>query len=115
MEDSCLIDKQLPCRDCRGSFTFSVAEQEFFKQKGLANEPKRCPNCRLLLRSQKPGSKVQQTAEVPCSGCARPTRVPFLPNGHKPVLCNSCFYAQKDDESVHHLPVSDPKMIANAG
>jgi len=111
-----ITDKELQCRDCRGTFTFSTAEQQFFKQKGLVNEPKRCPNCRLLLRSQKPGSAVQQTAEVPCSGCSRPTRVPFLPNGHKPVLCNACFYAQKDkDPTVAQLPVSDDPLIANAG
>jgi CxxC-x17-CxxC domain-containing protein len=100
MEKSTTADKQLTCRDCRNTFVFSGAEQDFFKEKGLGNEPKRCPNCRLLSRSQRPGSAVQETAEVPCSGCERPTRVPFLPNGHKPVLCNACFYSKKNSHTT---------------
>ncbi|MBI2810271.1 MAG: zinc-ribbon domain containing protein [Candidatus Melainabacteria bacterium] len=111
MEKSTTPDKQLTCRDCRNTFVFSGAEQDFFKEKGLGNEPKRCPNCRLLSRSQRPGSVVQQTAEVPCSGCERPTRVPFLPNGHKPVLCNSCFYSKKATNSP---PDNDEHVMSAA-
>lgn len=115
MEQTDLIeDKFLACRDCRNTFVFSAAEQEFFKQKGLSNEPKRCPNCRLLLRSQRPGSKFQQTAEVACSGCQRMTRVPFLPNGCKPVLCNTCFYSKKDSVEISNISMSDEQIVANA-
>ncbi|HEY9714515.1 MAG TPA: zinc-ribbon domain-containing protein, partial [Chroococcales cyanobacterium] len=75
MENNDYSNKELICRDCKSTFIFSAEEQQFFKEKGLANEPKRCANCRLLLRSQREGSKIQKTAEVPCSGCNKPTRV----------------------------------------
>jgi CxxC-x17-CxxC domain-containing protein len=93
-------DKQIPCRDCKKEFLFSVAEQVFFREKGLGNEPKRCANCRLVLRSQKLGVPNEQTSEVGCSICTQPTRVPFRPNGHKPVLCNTCFHMRKQTEPV---------------
>ena len=38
-------DLQLPCAECRKTFTFEKGEQEFFKQRGLT-QPKRCPSCR---------------------------------------------------------------------
>jgi len=94
------IDKSISCRDCKREFTFSAAEQEFFKTKGLSNEPKRCANCRLLLRTQRQGVTPEQTAEVGCSICNQPTRVPFQPNGHKPVLCNVCFHLRKMEPAV---------------
>lgn len=39
-------DKTLTCKDCGKTFTFTVGEQEFYKQKGFENEPVRCPECR---------------------------------------------------------------------
>src|ERR1700733_12267436 len=100
METIQYIDKSISCRDCNKSFLFSAAEQEFFKNKGLSNEPKRCANCRLLLRSQRQGVTPEQTAEVGCNHCGQPTRVPFQPNGQKPVLCNVCFHNRKVDATV---------------
>jgi CxxC-x17-CxxC domain-containing protein len=93
-------DKEIACRDCKKTFLFSAAEQQFFKEKGLGNEPKRCANCRLVLRNQRLGLSPEQTAEVGCSICNQPTRVPFQPNGHKPVLCNVCFHTRKDNAPV---------------
>ncbi len=95
MDQSTSADKHLRCKDCKSDFVFSEEEQEFFKEIGLNNTPKRCSNCRLLSRIKRPSGSVLQTAEVPCSCCEQPTRVPFLPNGYKPVLCNSCFYSRK--------------------
>lgn len=100
MEKTELLDKQINCRDCRDPFIFSAAEQEFFIEKGLSNEPKRCANCRLLLRTQRLGLKPEQTSTVGCSICAQPTRVPFRPNGHKPVLCNVCFHNRKSTPDI---------------
>ena len=43
-------DKKIICKDCGQEFIFSVAEQEFFKEKGLEHEPKRCVSCRHKRR-----------------------------------------------------------------
>ncbi len=39
-------DKKLVCKDCGNTFIWTAGEQEFYQQKGLTNEPKRCPDCR---------------------------------------------------------------------
>lgn len=39
-------DETLICEDCGSEFIFTAGEQEFYAQKGLANKPKRCPDCR---------------------------------------------------------------------
>lgn len=39
-------DKTLVCKDCNKEFTFTVGEQEFYKEKGFDNAPVRCPDCR---------------------------------------------------------------------
>lgn len=39
-------DKTLVCKDCGKEFVFTAGEQEFYAQKGLTNEPKRCKACR---------------------------------------------------------------------
>jgi len=39
-------DKTLICEDCGQEFIFTVGEQEFYKEKGFENEPKRCKACR---------------------------------------------------------------------
>ncbi len=93
------IDKSLSCCDCGITFSFSASEQEFFKQKGLLNIPKRCPSCRLLLRMQRQGISAQHTAEVHCSECGQSTRVPFQPKGYKPVYCSRCFHIRKQEQA----------------
>jgi len=105
------FDKQIACRDCKKEFLFSAAEQEFFKDKGLSNEPKRCANCRLLMRSQRLGLSAEQTAEVGCSACGHPTRVPFQPNGHKPVLCNSCFHSDKTLPCDNDVALKERELV----
>lgn len=90
-------DKELTCRDCNKPFVFSAGEQEFFSAKGLVNEPKRCPNCRILMRVQRNGEDPNRTAEVNCAECGSPTRVPFQPKGYRPVYCSYCFRSKKLD------------------
>jgi len=48
-------NKSIQCSDCGTIFTFSAREQEFFASKGLANEPRRCPQCRKSKRQQRRG------------------------------------------------------------
>ncbi|MBI1851000.1 MAG: zinc-ribbon domain containing protein [Planctomycetes bacterium] len=49
-------DKTLTCADCGASFTFTAQEQDFFAEKGLTNEPKRCQNCRKARRERQASS-----------------------------------------------------------
>ena len=39
-------DKKIKCIDCGEEFVFTAGEQEFYKQNGFENEPKRCKPCR---------------------------------------------------------------------
>ena len=45
-------DKTLICIDCGKEFIFTEGEQEFYKEKGFENEPKRCPDCRRARKQQ---------------------------------------------------------------
>ena len=49
-----MTDKTLTCKDCGAEFVFTVGEQEFYKEKGFDNEPKRC-----LARSEEHTSELQ--------------------------------------------------------
>ncbi len=91
-------DKILTCRDCGKDFVFGVGEQEFFNAKGLVNEPKRCPNCRVVSKIRRNGGAVEKLTEVNCAQCAEPAVVPFQPNGHRPILCARCFANSKDND-----------------
>jgi CxxC-x17-CxxC domain-containing protein len=94
-------DKTLTCADCGASFTFSVAEQEFFQSKGYTNEPKRCPNCRQTRKAERYGSggssgssggfKARQMYPAVCAECGKDTEVPFEPREGRPVYCSDCF------------------------
>ncbi|HBU11221.1 MAG TPA: cytochrome C551 [Clostridiales bacterium] len=48
-----MSDKTLVCRDCGIEFVFSEGEQEFFKERGLANIPTRCPACRKARKERR--------------------------------------------------------------
>jgi len=47
-----MADKTLTCKDCSKEFIFTEGEQEFYKEKGLTNEPQRCPECRKAKKQQ---------------------------------------------------------------
>ena len=38
-------DRTLECRACGAEFMFSSETLEFFQQRGLTNDPVRCPSC----------------------------------------------------------------------
>jgi len=48
-------DQTLTCVDCGESFTWSSGEQEFFREKGFTNPPKRCKQCRQDNKGQRGG------------------------------------------------------------
>lgn len=108
-------DKDLTCRDCSKIFVFSAGEQEFFSEKGLINEPKRCPNCRILMRVMRNGDDPNKTAEVACAECGSPTRVPFQPKGYRPVYCSYCFRTKKLEEDESKLDETQEETTADIG
>ena len=46
-----MADRKLFCKDCTQQFIFSEGEQRFFADKGITEDPVRCPACRLKKRS----------------------------------------------------------------
>ena len=45
-------DRELTCADCGRSFTWSAAEQDYFRQQGY-EPPKRCKLCQQAERSRR--------------------------------------------------------------
>ena len=88
-------DKTIQCRECGQEFIFSAGEQEFYQQKGLLNEPGRCPACRLRRRQQNQGHAGERAPRelhtIVCAECGAEDQVPFLPRNDKPVYCSNCF------------------------
>lgn len=51
---SMAADKTLTCKDCGCEFTFTEAEQIFYKEKGFGNKPpERCDDCSRARKMQK--------------------------------------------------------------
>lgn len=92
-------DKDLSCKECGTTFTFSASEQEFYAEKGFQNEPSRCPECRAARKAQrgdKGGFRQQREMfDTVCSECGKDTQVPFRPTEGKPVYCRDCFQAHR--------------------
>jgi hypothetical protein len=75
----------LSCRQCGKEFLFSVAEQEFYRQKGF-NTPRRCKECRTTVRNQpepehelmncaRCGTELGEESSVFCHTCLENTRL----------------------------------------
>ncbi len=86
-----LEDKTLTCRDCGVEFIFTAGEQGFYLEKGLLNEPQRCPNCRASRRVSRAGGGSREMTTVTCANCGQETTVPFVPRLDRPVYCSPCF------------------------
>ena len=86
-----IAEKTLVCRECGNEFLFTVGEQEFYAEKGLMNEPQRCPACRANRRRERSNRESREMHEVVCAECGGPALVPFLPRNERPVYCSSCF------------------------
>lgn len=84
-------DRTLKCRECSADFVFTAGEQAFFAEKGLLNEPQRCPNCRATRRRERMGREPREMHPVVCASCGAQTTVPFLPRYDRPVYCSACF------------------------
>ncbi len=90
-----LEDKTLACRDCSNTFVFTAGEQGFYVEKGLLNEPQRCPACRNNRRRDRTASGNRDMTTVPCAGCGGDASVPFVPRLDRPVYCSPCFEQQR--------------------
>lgn len=88
-----LIDKTIACAECGDTFPFSAGEQQYYKDQGFTQEPKRCRPCRdeKRVRLQNPRDTL-----IECSKCGRQATVPFVPVGNRPVYCLRCFQQQKE-------------------
>lgn len=86
-------DKTLTCRDCGEEFTFTAGEQGFYLEKGLLNEPQRCPSCRAIRRKERASGSggAREMTSVVCANCGAATTVPFVPRRDRPVYCSSCY------------------------
>ena len=94
-------DKTLKCRECGNDFVFTAGEQEFYQQKGLLNQPGRCPSCRAARRTMSSGTggrserAQREMHTVICAECGVETQVPFLPKNDRPVYCSTCYDKQR--------------------
>jgi CxxC-x17-CxxC domain-containing protein len=97
-------DRTLTCQDCGAEFTFTADDQQYHREKGYTNEPKRCPNCRQARRSTGGyggggsygggggyGGGRREMHDAVCAQCGKDTQVPFRPSGDRPVYCSDCF------------------------
>lgn len=83
-------DKELVCRDCGKTFTFTAGEQEFYVSRGLQSEPTRCRECRAARRRVRSGD-TRPMYRATCATCGQECEVPFEPRGGRPVYCTECF------------------------
>ena len=105
-----LQDRLIKCVDCGTEFTFTVGEQEFYRDHGLTNAPTRCKRCRESRKDHRggaagdsrrgdaargggPGAKPMFPAV--CANCGTETMVPFKPSNDRPVYCRDCFEAKR--------------------
>lgn len=82
-------DKTLTCKDCGNDFVFTAGEQEFYAEKGFVNEPQRCKECRDKRKAS--AKAPRELHDAVCAECGKECKVPFVPNGERPVYCSECF------------------------
>src|SRR4051794_2571314 len=96
-------DRTLACRDCGNPFPGTAGEQAFYAEKGLMNEPARCPECRAARKARLGLEPPRMMHTIVCAECGQETTVPFVPRNGRPVLCSSCFVRAKITQEVEVL------------
>ena len=56
-----LKDEVIVCKDCGKEFTFTVRDQEFYKEKGFEHKPVRCRECRQKRKAERAEAKKNET------------------------------------------------------
>ena len=110
-------DKWITCVNCGKGFVFSARDQKYYVEQGFKNEPKRCRECRALLKRQRQftidadGVEKELFKSV-CETCGRVTYVPFKPTGIKPILCRDCLVAKKNETNGAEAAVAAANQSA---
>ena len=95
-------DKTIACVDCGAEFIHAADAQAFYKEKGFANNPKRCPACRRTRKTSRGGGGgggrggPREMHPATCSDCGIETQVPFNPTGDRPVYCRDCYMKRRE-------------------
>jgi CxxC-x17-CxxC domain-containing protein len=94
-------ERNIQCVDCGANFPFTAEDQEFFAKKGYTNEPKRCPSCRQVRKTERGGEggggmRGRQSFTAICAQCGKTTELPFEPRQGRPVYCRDCFAKQQN-------------------
>ena len=132
-----LQDRVIKCVDCGEDFTFSVGEQEFYRDHGLTNAPTRCKRCRESRKGPRGGGAgggPPRRDEGPrgggprggagasrpmfpavCANCGAETMVPFKPTNERPVYCRACFDAKKPAGGTGRERRSTPRGAPREG
>ena len=88
VEEQQFEDQVLVCKECGDKFIWTAGEQQFFRDKGLQNIPKRCKPCgekfKAQLREKHPMNWIH------CRKCNKKAEVPFEPKSDD-ILCEECF------------------------
>jgi CxxC-x17-CxxC domain-containing protein len=127
-----LQDRVIKCVDCGEEFTFTVGEQEFYRDHGLTNAPTRCKRCRENRKGQRGGGSggmggqarrgggrggAKPMFPAVCANCGTETMVPFKPTNDRPVYCRDCFDAKKPAAGAgrerHPSHVGAPRAAAS--
>ena len=137
-----LQDRVIKCVDCGEDFTFTVGEQEFYRDHGLTNAPTRCKRCRESRKGQRgggPGGGEERRGGGPrssgprgggprggagapkpmfpavCANCGAEAMVPFKPTQERPVYCRDCFDAKKPAGGTGRERRATPGAAPRAG
>ena len=70
-------DKTLVCKECGNEFVFTAGEQEFYAERGFANEPQRCKACRDARKQKQKSDREMFTAV--CANFAKMRRFLSVP------------------------------------
>ena len=89
-------DKTLVCKECGNEFVFTAGEQEFYAERGFANEPQRCKASRDARKKNQRPDREMFTAV--CANCGKEAKVPFRPREDRPVYCSECFAKMKEEQ-----------------
>lgn len=82
-------DRDVECVSCGVKFMFSAGEQQFYREKGFANEPRHCKSCKA--KRDGGGGRQRIETHVNCSVCGIDATVPFKPTQGRAVMCRTRF------------------------
>lgn len=90
-------DKTLTCSDCGNEFVFTAGEQEFYAEKGLLHEPKRCKECRV--KRSNAAKQPREMHTTVCADCGGEARIPIKPIEGRSYYCSDCFDKRRSSQA----------------